>query len=387
MDTETASITKQLWVGLAFAAVISLGLFLLFARPSVAVNNNSEKLVTIHDNYADTPQTIVTRAATVGAALAKAKVPITNHDAVEPAVSTPLNSGSYNVNVYHARPVTIVDGSTTLHVISASQSAAELAQLAGLTIYPEDVLELSQISDFVGDHAMGLKLTIHRATALTLVLYGQPMLTHTMKKTVDEMLASKGVQLGAQDGTSVPLTTPITAGMTVEVWRNGVKTQTVEEPVPFTTKKIQAADQPVGYKLVQTKGVSGKQLVTYQINLQNGKEVGRTKIQAVEIAPMTEQVEVVGTKLTNTFSGSFAEALARLRGCEAGGSYSRNSGNGYYGAYQFSDSTWAGYGGFAHASDAPPSVQDQKAWETYRRRGWQPWPACSRSLGLQDIYR
>src|SRR3954447_14212085 len=33
------------------------------------------------------------------------------------------------------------------------------------------------------------------------------------------------------------------------------------------------------------------------------------------------------------------DVWARLRSCEAGGNYARNSGNGYYGAYQFSAST------------------------------------------------
>ena len=46
---------------------------------------------------------------------------------------------------------------------------------------------------------------------------------------------------------------------------------------------------------------------------------------------------VVGAK---GFSGSVGQWLATLRGCEAGGNYQTNSGNGYYGAYQFNPGTW-----------------------------------------------
>jgi hypothetical protein len=74
--------------------------------------------------------------------------------------------------------------------------------------------------------------------------------------------------------------------------------------------------------------------------------------------------------------------MQALRYCEAGGIYTRNSGNGYYGAYQYNNGTWAGYGGYARADLAPASVQDAKFMETYAARGWSPWPSCARSLGL-----
>jgi len=73
----------------------------------------------------------------------------------------------------------------------------------------------------------------------------------------------------------------------------------------------------------------------------------------------------------------------RLRNCEAGGRYTANSGNGYYGAYQFSARTWRGlgYGGLPH--QAPPEVQDQAARKLQARSGWGQWPACSRRIGAR----
>src|SRR3712207_4131601 len=38
--------------------------------------------------------------------------------------------------------------------------------------------------------------------------------------------------------------------------------------------------------------------------------------------------------------------------CESGGDWSINTGNGYYGGLQFSQSTWEAYGGTAYASRA-----------------------------------
>lgn len=70
------------------------------------------------------------------------------------------------------------------------------------------------------------------------------------------------------------------------------------------------------------------------------------------------------------------EAIAR---CESGGSYvAENPTSTASGKYQVLDSTWGGYGGYQHASDAPPHVQEAFARELYARRGTQPW-AASRS--------
>ena len=73
---------------------------------------------------------------------------------------------------------------------------------------------------------------------------------------------------------------------------------------------------------------------------------------------------------------------AGLRKCESGGNYADNTGNGYYGAYQFAAGTWHGLGYSGLPSSAPPAVQDQAAQKLQARSGWGQWPACSRRLGL-----
>ena len=75
--------------------------------------------------------------------------------------------------------------------------------------------------------------------------------------------------------------------------------------------------------------------------------------------------------------------LAALRMCESTDDYGANTGNGYYGAYQFSPITWwwLGYTGWPH--HAPPAVQDQAVRDLYAIFGWSPWPACSWYLGFR----
>jgi hypothetical protein len=73
---------------------------------------------------------------------------------------------------------------------------------------------------------------------------------------------------------------------------------------------------------------------------------------------------------------------AELRQCESGGNYATDTGNGYYGAYQFSAATWHGLGYPGLPNEASPAVQDQAAAQLQARSGWGQWPACSRKLGL-----
>lgn len=62
--------------------------------------------------------------------------------------------------------------------------------------------------------------------------------------------------------------------------------------------------------------------------------------------------------------------------CESGGNYATNTGNGFYGRYQFDLGTWASVGGRGLPSAAAPREQDYRAARLYRSRGSQPWPVC-----------
>lgn len=69
-----------------------------------------------------------------------------------------------------------------------------------------------------------------------------------------------------------------------------------------------------------------------------------------------------------------------LRQCESGGNYQINTGNGYYGAYQFDLGTWRGVGGSGYPHQASPAEQDLRAQRLYSLRGRAPWPRCGALL-------
>ena len=73
----------------------------------------------------------------------------------------------------------------------------------------------------------------------------------------------------------------------------------------------------------------------------------------------------------------------QLAGCEAGGNWSINTGNGYYGGLQFTISSWQAVGGSGLPSDASREEQIQRGEMLLAKQGWGAWPACTAKLGLR----
>lgn len=69
-----------------------------------------------------------------------------------------------------------------------------------------------------------------------------------------------------------------------------------------------------------------------------------------------------------------------LRKCESTETYNIDTGNFFYGAYQFTWDTWGTVGGKDNPAHAPAAEQDARARLLYSRRGNQPWPICGRYL-------
>jgi peptidoglycan hydrolase-like protein with peptidoglycan-binding domain len=120
--------------------------------------------------------------------------------------------------------------------------------------------------------------------------------------------------------------------------------------------------------------------------------------QAHDPAPEPRRVWLRGTLVLALFGGGTAAVVLtganasadpsahtwlRLRTCESSNNYAINTGNGYYGAYQFDVPTWRSVGGRGLPSQASKAEQDARALILYRERGWQPW-TCAGILGLHE---
>jgi hypothetical protein len=101
-------------------------------------------------------------------------------------------------------------------------------------------------------------------------------------------------------------------------------------------------------------------------------EVQRQQQQAVQ-----HQQATTSPAPSTSVSSFLDQELYRLRMCESRNNYADNTGNGYYGAYQFALQTWQDLGMTGRPDQATPALQDYAAKVLHSHAGWSPWPACS----------
>jgi hypothetical protein len=109
---------------------------------------------------------------------------------------------------------------------------------------------------------------------------------------------------------------------------------------------------------------------------------GRT---VAKVAVSTAIMGGAGVALAGHAAAAPDSEWDRLAQCESGGNWGINTGNGYQGGLQFSQSTWAAHGGTQYAPSANQASRDQQiavAEKVLATQGWGAWPSCSSSLGL-----
>jgi len=367
---------------LAITSAFALFVTLFAGMPRVyAAQNQStdEHLITVHDRGED--KSFISDKDTLRDVFAEQNIPMDKNDIVEPGLDETLVASSYQVNIYRARPIMIVDGMQQMAVMSAYQTPKQIIEQAGMVLRDEDSTEMKLNSNIVLNGS-ALKLMITRASKINLVLYGKKETVYTQEKTVEDFLKEKKITLGKKDTLSIKPSTQISEGLKIEIYRNGKQTITNDVAIAPPVELIQDSNRKVGYEKITTQGVPGKKTITYEVTMKNGKEIARKEVQSVVVLKPKKTVKVVGSK--PSFGGDFASALAKLRSCE-GGYDSLNPAGPYYGAYQFDQGTWGTVADPSKYMNASPGEQDAAARALYERRGWSPWPHCGSTL--PDTYR
>ena len=266
--------------------------------------------------------------------------------------------------------------------------------------------------------ALALSVAVSGA-AYAAVRAGEPSRTSGVEA------AAKGTDgLGAEGGRSRVSVTPSTQKVT---------TETVDATDPHGSVQQESGDLSEGETKVATAGVDGVVRTTYEVTTVGGKEVSRTPVAQVVVTQKVDEVVLVGTGAAKkqeskpeqsqgqpqsqgqaqsqgqgqtqtqapsessggsggSASGGSAgttggevgdDVSAQLAQCESGGNPKTNTGNGFYGMYQFTLETWQSLGGTGYPHEADAATQTAMAKKLQAQAGWGQWPGCADKLGLR----
>ncbi|RRD50134.1 resuscitation-promoting factor [Buchananella hordeovulneris] len=326
--------------------------------------------------------TVTTFAGSVEGALASAGVEVAQHDLVVPALTAGVADGSV-ISIKRAQPLHVGGR----QVWSARDSLAAAAAESGLGTF-------SATRSTSRDAVRPLPF-VGQGTVVTVVADGkEAQVTATGEMDMTQVLAAAGVQLSAIDQALAEVDDAGGVRVTVVRVVRALTEETAE--IPFEQVEQEDEEMEEGSTEVVQEGVAGLHTKRTYTETRDGKATVSVVVSdAVSRAPVAE-ITAVGTKKKQEEEpekpsepagggggGAPVEGVwAALAQCESGGDPTTNTGNGYYGLYQFSLPTWQAMGGSGLPSEASAEEQTMRAQMLQARAGWGQWPACAASLGL-----
>lgn len=201
------------------------------------ISDAGEYFVTIHDQ--DTTLTIKTAKATVAEVIERSGLVLAETDLVDPGLETEITS-DYNINIYRARPALVIDGVNRRYVMTASYDPQQIAREAGLTVYDGDEVKPEFNNSFLEAGAVS----------------------------------------------------------TYRIERNGGRSLTVEETLPYPTEKRYDYTMTKGETRLEQAGEDGRRISVYHIEFENNQEVSRELVSEEVVREAIPEIIIVGAKVS-----------------------------------------------------------------------------------------
>lgn len=349
---------------------------------------NAHRNVTIEVD--GVPQSVSGFFSTVEGALGAAGVQPGEHDLVAPETHETVEDGS-TVVVRTASPYTVnIDGTTKVAWSTASSVADLLGQFGSTGVtYAADRSNARAALPVLTEGGT-VKIEVDGTT--------KPV-TASATDTAATLLQKAGITVSPIDRVSFVTNAEGVSLRVVRVTRGTTENiETLEVPVEEReddtlergeTRVIEEGAEGRVVTKTYKETIGGRTTVETVVDTQRQEPVARviaigTKAPAiVAAAPSSSDSHTSSyTPAAPVESSVGGDVWAALAACESGGNPSTNTGNGYYGMYQFSLPTWRSVGGSGLPSEASAAEQTMRAQILQARSGWGQWPACTAKLGL-----
>lgn len=241
---------------------------------------NNGKNITVHTN-----------ANTVGELLEELGIEVGEHDKLSHNKETSIENGM-EISYEMAKQVTVtIDGNERTFYTTA-ETVGDFFKEEGLFFSSHDNLSHEHTTLIEN----GLSITVDQAFQITVNNGGEEEKIWTTGGTVADILSENNITYNVLDKISPAVEKEVTKDTEISIVRVEKKTETVEEKIAFKTEKKEDNSLEKGKERIVSEGKEGTVAKTYEITLENGKEINRELLDEEVIEESKNKVIAVGTK-------------------------------------------------------------------------------------------
>ncbi|TFE01947.1 DUF348 domain-containing protein [Jeotgalibacillus sp. R-1-5s-1] len=277
------SMSKRNWV----YSLLSLTVFVLVI--GFLFQEGMKKTVTLSLNGEE--QLVRTNADTVKDIFTELGIELNSEDYVHPSEDASIYH-DMNVAYRAAKQVSFDLGGETQQIMTSAETVGEFLRREKVEI--SDLDELSH--DLSQQIEEDMTISLDKAFAWTLVDGTTQEEAWSTSITVADFLSQNNIKLDQDDRVEPSTDTMLTEGATVKIVRVDKVTDVVEEPKDFTVETKEDADLAEGTEEVVQEGEKGLIAKTYEVVMENGKEISRKLKEEKTVKESINEIVSVGTK-------------------------------------------------------------------------------------------
>jgi uncharacterized protein YabE (DUF348 family)/3D (Asp-Asp-Asp) domain-containing protein len=258
---------------------------------SLALYEGNKKSVTLVVN--GETEEVKTYASTVGKLLSESELVFSEHDSVSPSIESPIENGSL-IKWEQAKKVAIqVDNKEDIYIWTTEKTVGNALAKANI-----ELSEFDKVSPSLDERLnQNSSISVEKAYDFTLVDGKDKKKYWSTSTTVADFLKREDIQLNEFDRLEGKQDDIIQPGSTVEIVRVEKVTDVVEESADFAVETRNDQNLLKGREKVVQEGKKGKIAREFEVVMENGKEVSRKMTSEKTLKEPVKKVVAVGTKV------------------------------------------------------------------------------------------
>lgn len=196
------------------------------------------------------------------------------------------------IEIQRAIPFTLFTGEAGVEHYSFAATVAEALQEKRIPIYQHDHLDPPPNAP-LSPH---LHVHIDRAKAINIFSEDQRQRAFVIATDIASALDEAGWRLGPLDYTRQPADSPITEGMRIDIIRVREEIAEVREAIPFQTRWLADAELELDQRR-HVNGQAGERLLRYRLRFEDGVEIQREQISAENLREAQDEIYYYGTRI------------------------------------------------------------------------------------------